>query len=64
MINKMTIRVVMTLLLLYILSAASCRKADFCWRCVNPHNQNEWKDVCDQMTKNKMMKYGYTCTPL
>ncbi len=51
------------LLLLYMLSFASCDTVPICWYCENPHNTNEFQQVCNAMTKSKLESYGWVCTP-
>ncbi len=62
--NRLRSRIAGTILLLYMMNFASCSTADYCWHCVNPRDPADGKTVCDAMSKNKLTKYGYICTPL
>ena len=62
--KKLVLRSAAIILVVYMLSFASCDSVPICWYCENPHNSNEWQQVCNAMTKSKLESYGYVCTPL
>lgn len=61
--KKLVLRTAAIMLVAYMLSFASCDTVPICWYCENPHNSNDWQQVCNAMTKNKLESYGYVCTP-
>ena len=61
--KKTVFRIAGGILVAYMLSFASCDTVDICWYCENPHNPNEWQQVCNAGTKTKLESYGYVCTP-
>ncbi len=61
--KKMVLRFAVIMLVVYMLSFASCDSVPICWYCENPHNSNDWQQVCNAMTKSKLESYGYVCTP-
>jgi hypothetical protein len=61
--KKMVMRSAVIILVVYMLSFASCDSVPICWYCENPHNSNDWQQVCNAMTKSKLESYGYVCTP-
>lgn len=61
--KKMVLRFAVIILVFYMLSFASCDSVPICWYCENPHNSNDWQQVCNAMTKSKLESYGYVCTP-
>ena len=61
--KKTVFRIAGVILVAYMLSFASCDTVDICWYCENPHNPNEWQQVCNAGTKAKLESYGYVCTP-
>ncbi|MCU0458118.1 MAG: hypothetical protein MUE37_03385 [Bacteroidales bacterium] len=61
--RRVWLRLAAMLLLLYMLSFASCDTVPICWYCENPHNTSEWQQVCNAMTKSKLESYGWDCTP-
>jgi hypothetical protein len=61
--KKIVLRTAMIMLVVYMLSFASCDSVPICWYCENPHNSNDWQQVCNAMTKSKLESYGYVCTP-
>lgn len=61
--KKIVLRTAALVLVVYMLSFASCDSVPICWYCENPHNSNEWQQVCNAMTKSKLESYGYVCTP-
>ncbi|MRR23284.1 hypothetical protein EG830_09935 [bacterium] len=61
--KKIILRSAVIVLVVYMLSFASCDSVPICWYCENPHNSNDWQQVCNAMTKSKLESYGYVCTP-
>jgi hypothetical protein len=61
--KKMVLRFAVIILVFYMLSFTSCDSVPICWYCENPHNSNDWQQVCNAMTKSKLESYGYVCTP-
>ncbi len=61
--KKIILRSAVILVVVYMLSFASCDTVNICWYCENPHNPNDWQDVCNASTKSKLESYGYVCTP-
>jgi hypothetical protein len=61
--KKIAMRSAVIMLVVYMLSFASCDSVPICWYCENPHNSNDWQQVCNAMTKSKLESYGYVCTP-
>lgn len=61
--KKIVLRTAVIMLVVYMLSFASCDSVPICWYCENPHNSNDWQQVCNAMTKSKLESYGYVCTP-
>lgn len=61
--KKIVLRTAVIVLVVYMLSFASCDSVPICWYCENPHNSNDWQQVCNAMTKSKLESYGYVCTP-
>lgn len=61
--KKIVLRAAVIVLVVYMLSFASCDSVPICWYCENPHNSNDWQQVCNAMTKSKLESYGYVCTP-
>lgn len=61
--KKIVLRAAVIVLVVYMLSFASCDSVPICWYCENPHNSKDWQQVCNAMTKSKLESYGYVCTP-
>jgi hypothetical protein len=61
--KRIILRSAAIILVVYMLSFASCDSVPICWYCENPHNSNDWQQVCNAMTKSKLESYGYVCTP-
>ncbi|MDX9774011.1 MAG: hypothetical protein RBT02_11425 [Bacteroidales bacterium] len=61
--KKIIFKVSAILLVISMLSFASCDTASYCWECVNPRNSSDWQTVCSSMSKVKLESYGYVCTP-
>jgi hypothetical protein len=61
--RKIIFKVSISLIIIFMLSFASCDTVPFCWECVNPHNSLDYQTVCSSMSKVKLESYGYVCTP-
>lgn len=61
--RRVCMRLAVMLLMLYMLTFASCDTVPICWYCENPHNTSEFQQVCNAMTKSKLESYGWVCTP-
>ena len=61
--RRVSMRLAVMLLMLYMLTFASCDTVPICWYCENPHNTSEFQQVCNAMTKSKLESYGWVCTP-
>ena len=61
--RRVSMRLAVILLMLYMLTFASCDTVPICWYCENPHNTSEFQQVCNAMTKSKLESYGWVCTP-
>jgi hypothetical protein len=58
---KVTLKVIHLLLLLLMLSFASCADANICWVCENPIDPSDRFEVCNSAAKVKWESYGYNC---
>ena len=61
--KKVILRVTVILLFFLLSGFNSCDTVSSCWICENPRDINDWQQVCNSMSKNKLESYGYDCTP-
>jgi hypothetical protein len=61
--REVCLRLAVIVIVLYMLTFASCDTVPICWYCENPHNPSEFQQVCNAMTKSKLESYGWVCTP-
>jgi len=60
--KKVICKIVAIILFLFMSGFSSCDPVNPCWVCVNPHNNADWHEVCNSLSKNKWENYGYVCT--